>query len=58
LDFQINDETYFASIGNGEWEVFVETPMGARPIQVYDDGADSEDSPLLVEDKHRRKIVN
>jgi hypothetical protein len=58
LDFQINDETYFASLGEGEWEVFVATPTGARTIPVYDDGADSEDSPVLVEDKRRRKIVN
>lgn len=58
LDFQINDETYFASLGDGEWQVFVATPTGARQIAVYDDGADLEDSPLLVEDKRRRKIVN
>jgi hypothetical protein len=58
LDFQINDETYFASIGEGEWQVFVATETGARPIPVYDDGTDSEDSPVLVEDKRRRKIVN
>jgi hypothetical protein len=58
LDFQINDETYFASIGEGEWEVFVATPTGARTIPVYDDGPDFEDSPVLVEDKRRRKIVN
>jgi hypothetical protein len=58
LDFQINDETYFASLGEGEWEVFVATRTGARPIPVYDDGADLEDSPVLVEDKRRRKIIN
>jgi hypothetical protein len=58
LDFQINDETYFASLGEGEWQVFVATPTGARTIPVYDDGADFEDSPVLVEDKRRRKIVN
>lgn len=58
MDFQINDETYFASIGEGEWQVFVSTPTGAREIPVYDDGTDAEDSPLLVEDKARRKIVN
>jgi hypothetical protein len=58
LDFQINDETYFASLGDGEWQVFVATPTGARSIPVYDDGADLEDSLTLVEDKRRRKIVN
>jgi hypothetical protein len=58
LDFQINDETYFASLGEGEWQVFVETPTGARAIPVYDDGIDFEESPVLVEDKRRRNIVN
>jgi hypothetical protein len=58
LDFQINDETYFASLGEGEWQVFVSTATGAREIPVYDDGAEFEDSLTLVEDKRRRKIVN
>jgi hypothetical protein len=58
LDFQINDETYFASIGEDEWQVFVSTPTGAREIPVYDDGADAEDPPVLIEDKRRRNIVN
>jgi hypothetical protein len=58
LDFQINDDTYFASLGDGGWQVFVETPTGARLVPVYDDGTDSEDSSALVEDKRRRKIVN
>jgi hypothetical protein len=58
LDFQINDETYFASLGDGEWQVFVSTATGARPVPVYDDGADFGDAMVLVEDKLRRKIVN
>lgn len=58
MDFQINDETYFASIGEGEWEVFVATATGARPIAVYDDGPDLGELPVLVEDQQRRKIVN
>ncbi len=58
MDFQVNDDTYFASLGDGEWQVFVSTPTGARQIPVYDDGTDLEDSSLLVEDKRRRKIVN
>ena len=58
LDFQINGETYFASLGEGEWEVFVSSSRGARRVPVYDDGADSEDSRGLAEDKRRRKIVN
>lgn len=58
MDFQINDETYFASLGEGEWQVFVSTATGARPVPVYDDGTDFEDSLVLVEDKQRRRIVN
>jgi hypothetical protein len=57
LDFQINDETYFASLGDGEWQVFVSTATGARPVPVYDDGAEFGDA-VLVEDKRGRKVVN
>jgi hypothetical protein len=58
VDFQINDETYFASLGEGEWQVFVATPTGARSIPVYDDGPDLGEVPVLFEDQHRRKIIN
>lgn len=63
MDFQVNDQTYFVSLGEDpeDWEVFVSTPSGARSIPVYNDAADSdadEDSPILVEDKRGRKIVN
>ena len=58
MDFQINEDTYFANLGDSGSQVFVETPTGARPIPVYDDGADLEDSLVLAEDKRRRKIVN
>lgn len=58
MDFQINDETYFASIGEGEWQVFVATSTGARPIPVYDDGPDLGELAILVEDQKKRKIVN
>jgi hypothetical protein len=62
MDFQVNDQTYFVSLGEnpGDWEVFVSTPNGARPIPVYNDEADSEveDSTILVDDKRRRKVVN
>lgn len=62
MDFQVNDQTYFVSLGEnaGDWEVFVSTPNGARAIPVYNDEADSdtEDSAIVVEDKRRRKIVN
>ena len=62
MDFQVNDQTYFVSLGEnpGEWHVFVSTPNGARSIPVYNDVADSdsEDSTILVDDKRGRKIVN
>jgi len=60
LDFQVDNQTYFVDIseGEGEWEVFVSTPTGARRVPVYDDGASFEDSLVLVEDKRRRKIIN
>lgn len=63
MDFQVNDQTYFVSVGEdaAEWEVFVSTPTGARTIPVYNDAGEfEEDAPesILVEDKRRRKIVN
>jgi hypothetical protein len=65
MDFQVNDQTYFVSVGDDQedWHVFVSTPNGARSIPVYNDAADSDDSliddsAILVEDKRRRKIVN
>jgi len=65
MDFQVNDQTYFVSVGDDqdEWHVFVSTPDGARSIAVYNDAANSEDptiedTAILVEDKRRRKIVN
>jgi hypothetical protein len=62
LDFQVNDQTYFVNLGEdpGEWQVFVSTPSGARAIPVYvDEGdLDLEETPILIEDRRRRKIVN
>jgi hypothetical protein len=58
VDFQINDETYFADLGEGEWQVFVSTPYGARSLPVYDDGPELGEVPVLVEDNRRRKIIN
>jgi len=59
LDFQVNEQTYFLDLAEDarEWIVFVETPTGTRRIPVYVD-APADDLPVLVEDKHRRKIVN
>jgi len=61
LDFQVNNETYFLDLADderGQWLVFAQTPTGVRRIPVYIDAPESDDSPLLVEDKDRRKIVN
>jgi hypothetical protein len=64
MDFLVNEQTYFVSLGENpdEWHVFVSTPNGARSIPVYVDHADadseSEESTILVDDKRRRKIVN
>ena len=60
LDFQVNNETYFIDLTDeeGKWLVFAETPTGVRRIPVYVDAPESEDAPVLVEDKRSRKIVN
>ena len=60
MNFDVNNETYFLDLTEdpGQWEVLVETPTGTRQIPVYVDAATSDELPVLVEDKHRRKIVN
>ena len=60
LDFQLNNETYFIDLADeeGKWLVFAETPTGVRRIPVYVDAPIAEDAPVLIEDKHRREIVN
>jgi hypothetical protein len=60
VDFQVNGETYFLSLAEDErrWLVFVEGAAGARPVPVYEDGAESADFTVVIEDKDRRKIVN
>lgn len=60
MDFQVNGETYFLSLADGEprWLVFVESATGTRDVPVYVDEAESEDLTLVVEDKARRKILN
>ncbi len=60
LDFQVNNETYYIDLADeeGKWLVFAQTPTGVRSIPVYEDAPFVEDVPVLVEDKHRRKIVN
>jgi hypothetical protein len=60
MDFQINGETYFVSLGENarRWEVLVSTPHGIRPVPVYEDAEEVEDLALLVEDKDKRFIPN
>ena len=60
MDFQVNNERYFIDLGpeEGQWLVIAQTPTGVRRIPVYVDAAATDDLPLLVEDKKRRKIVN
>ena len=60
VDFQVNNETYFLDLSPDEsqWIVLAETPTGLRRIPVYVDAPIAEDAPVLVEDKHRRKVVN
>ena len=60
MDFQLNDATYFVNLAEDkrQWQVFVSTPTGARPIPVYVDAPEFEDLTLVIEDNDRRKIVN
>ena len=60
VDFQLNNETYYIDLADeeGKWLVFAETPTGVRRIPVYVDAPESEDLPVLVEDKSSRKVVN
>ena len=60
VDFQLNNETYYIDLADeeGKWLVFAQTPTGVRRIPVYVDAPESEDLPLLVEDKRSRKVVN
>jgi hypothetical protein len=60
VDFQVNGETYFVSLGDneGEWVVLVSSPAGTRSVPVYADAPEFEDLTIVVEDKERRKVVN
>ncbi|HEV3511704.1 MAG TPA: hypothetical protein VGS05_08385 [Candidatus Sulfotelmatobacter sp.] len=56
----MNEQTYFLDLSEDtrQWLVMVETPTGTRRIPVYVDELASDELPVLVEDKKRRKIVN
>lgn len=55
MDFQVNDQTYFLSIGDdgSGWEVMVSTPNGPRPIPVYRDTRDARPVIMLEEEGGR-----
>ncbi|HVI08461.1 MAG TPA: hypothetical protein VND65_09225 [Candidatus Binatia bacterium] len=53
MDFQVNDQTYFLTMGDEGWEVMVSTPEGPRPIPVYGDTRDSR-TVLMLQDEHGR----
>jgi hypothetical protein len=60
LNFEVNHQRYFLDLSEDarQWLVFVETASGMRQVPVYEDVPTSDGLPVLVEDKHRRKIVN
>jgi hypothetical protein len=60
LNFEVNQERYFLDLSEDarQWLVFVETPSGMRQVPVYVDVPTSDGLPVLVEDRHGRKIVN
>jgi hypothetical protein len=55
MDFQIHEQTYFLSLAEGEnqWEVFVATPDGPRPVPVYVDAPRLGPIVVLQEEKQR-----
>jgi hypothetical protein len=59
MDFELNGNTYFVDLADERgWEVLVSTPNGARSIPVYDDGIESNDITIVVQDERKRKILN
>jgi hypothetical protein len=55
MDFQVQEQTYFLSLAEDDkqWEVFVATPTGARPVPVYVDAAKVASLVVLQEEKQR-----
>lgn len=60
MDFQVNGETYFLTLGDDsrEWIVYVSTPTGPRPVPVYEDVSEFNDLNLVIQDKKKRELVN
>jgi hypothetical protein len=55
MDFQVQEQTYFLSLAEegNQWEVFVATPTGARPVPVYVDAAKFASLVVLRDEKQR-----
>jgi len=55
MDFQVQEQTYFLTLADDdkEWEVFVATPTGARPVPVYVDAAKFASLVVFQEEKQR-----
>jgi len=53
MDFRVNDQTYFLSVGDDGWEVMVSTPDGPRSIPVYRDVRDPQSVLVLQEEGDR-----
>ena len=53
MNFQVQEQTYFIDLDEGQWEVLVATPSGAMPIPVYVDAAEMRPLVVLQEEKHR-----
>lgn len=60
MNFQVNGETYFLTLGENEGQclVYVSTPDGSRPLPVYEDVSEFNDLNLVLQDKQRRSLVN
>jgi hypothetical protein len=58
MDFQVHEQTYFLNLAEDEqqWEVFVDTPTGARPVPVYVDAPES--GPIVVLQDERQRMPN
>jgi hypothetical protein len=60
MNFEVNGETYFLTLGEneGQWLVYVSTPDGPRPVPVYEDVSEFSDLNLVLQDRKRWSLVN
>jgi hypothetical protein len=56
MNFEVNGETYFLTLGENdrEWLVFQATPNGPRMVPVYDDAADIDETTWLKKENRQR----